>query len=359
MAKPLWMPVLFLLCACTRTEAMNEEPRDSSAGGEGGEAGSSGGTGGREAGAGAGGSLSAPSPAGLFPAGSPWTRDVRQAPKDPKSDEIITWLDGMGFGLGRMQIDFSLTLLQADARTPRRSFTKTDDFFTPDCDHVPVPLPQDGALEGESGYACENDGDCHLLVWEEDERKLYEMWRADVRGESFRGGCLAVWDLTRVYPPEGRGDQCTSADAAGFPIAPLLFTADEVAKGEIPHALRFILPNARIRAGEYVRPATHGTRATTGPASAPPYGVRLRLRADFPLQSLPNEGARTVARALQTYGMLLADGGNITLTAASDRHTQAKWNGLLAARDLQTIKPRDFEVVQMGPAIPLTLQCER
>lgn len=309
---------------------------------------------------GRGGSVQPVNPnAHFFPAGAPWNRDVSAEPTDPDSAKIIAWLDAQGFGLGRMQIDFSMDLLKANAQTPRRSFVKTTDFFEPDCDHVEVPLPEGGNLEGESGYACSSNGDCHLLVWEQDEKKLYEMWRADIRGDAFDGGCLAVWDLTRVYPPEGRGDQCTSADAAGYPIAPLLFNADEVKAGEIAHAIRFILPNTRMRKGEYVRPATHGTRATTGPAEAPPYGVRLRLRSDFDMASLPNDGARVVARALQKYGMLLADGGNITLTAQSDRHTQAKWEGLLAPRDLQSIRPRDFEVVQMGTPIPLTLQCDR
>lgn len=105
--------------------------------------------------------------------------------------------------------------------------------------------------------------------------------------------------MDRVYPPSGRGEQCTSADAAGYPIAPLLFDADEVAAGSIDHAIRFILPNDRIRRGEYVHPATHGTPATRGPSDAPAYGTRLRLRADFPLESLPNPAARVVARGMQ------------------------------------------------------------
>jgi len=90
-------------------------------------------------------------------------------------------------------------------------------------------VPPGGALEGEEGYECRGDGDCHLIVVDRSRMKLFEMWRADIRGDAFRGGCLAVWDMTRVYPPSGRGEQCTSADAAGFPIAPLLFDADEVA----------------------------------------------------------------------------------------------------------------------------------
>ena len=185
------------------------------------------------------------------------------------------------------------------------------------------------------------------------------MWRAHVSGGVFRGGCLATWDMTRAYPPSGRGEQCTSADAAGYPIAPLLFSADEVAAGRIDHAIRFVLPNETIRAGEYVHPATHGTRATRGGPDGPPYGSRLRLRANYPLDTLPNDAARVVARAMQRYGMLLADGGRVTLTALSDRFTRAKWAGLLAPRDLQSLRPRDFEMVEAGARIALTLDCVR
>jgi serine/threonine-protein kinase len=174
----------------------------------------------------------------------------------------------------------------------------------------------------------------------------------------FKGGCLAVWDLTRRYGPVGRGDQCTSADAAGFPIAPLLFTADEVAAGAINHAIRFVLPNERIRRGVFVRPATHAGDPT-GPETAVPYGARLRLRPDYPLGSLPNQGARVVARAMQRYGLLLADGGNIALTARNDRFTTAKWEGLLAARDLQALRVTDFEMIDAGPRIPHTNECAR
>ena len=222
-----------------------------------------------------------------------------------------------------------------------------------------MPVPAGGALEAEEGYECRRDGDCHLIVVDRTRMKLFEMWRANIRGDRFDGGCLAVWNMARAYPPSGRGEQCTSADAAGYPIAPLLFTADEVAAGSIDHAIRFILPNARIRRGEYVRPATHGTRAATGPPDAPPYGTRLRLRSDFPMQRLPNDGARVVARAMQKYGMLLADGGNIALTARSDRSTRAKWAGQLGSRDLDTIRPSDFEMVDGGKPIGLTLDCAR
>lgn len=298
---------------------------------------------------------------GYFPPESPWYVDYTDAAVHPDSDAIVGWLDGAGWGGGdQMRIDFSIEVLEVDPETPRRSFEATGDFFTPDCDFVEVPVPEGGALEGEEGYACTTDGDCHLIAVDRTERRLYEMWRANIEGDTFYGGCLAVWDMDMVYPDTGRGDGCTSADAAGFPIAPLLMTADEVAAGEVNHAIRFILPNANIRNLIYTRPATHSTGATSAPEPAPPYGVHLRLRPDFDLASLPSDGARVVAQGLQRHGMFLADGGQITLTAQSDRFTEAKWDGLLDAYDLASIRPTDFEVIDWGADIDWsTVDCTR
>ncbi|MCA9607109.1 MAG: hypothetical protein KC619_15995 [Myxococcales bacterium] len=297
---------------------------------------------------------------GFFPPTVSWAQPVDDAPLDAQSDDVIAWLDAEGGwgNRGVFQIDFSIEVLRADSSTPRMDFVETDDFYSPDCDHVMMPVPTGGRLEGESGYSCDSDGDCHLIVFAPSENRLYEMWRANITGGTFYGGCLAVWDTSRVYGDTGRGDQCTSADAAGFPIAPLLFTADEVAAGEIAHAIRFILPNNRVRMRQYVRPATHGTN-TSGDADAPPYGVHFRLRADFPLDSLPNEGARTVARALQRYGMYHADGGNIALTAQADTETTASWDGLLGPRDLSMLQVEDFEVIHHSDPIDVTYDCTR
>lgn len=295
-----------------------------------------------------------------FPADSPWYQDVSAAPVDPESAAVIAWLAGVGgWGGGAMQIDFSLEVLEADATAPFRAFTRTGDFYDPDCDFASVPVPAGGAIEGEAGYQCAGDGDCHLIVVHRPSHRLFEMWRANIEGGAFYGGCLAVWDMRLSYPPAGRGEQCSSADAAGFPIAPLLFSADEVAAGQINHAIRFILPNSRMRRLVYVHPATHSTNATTGPATAPPYGARLRLRADYPLQNLPNEGARVVARAMQKHGILLSDGGTIALTAQSDRFTAAKWAGLLGPHDLRALRVTDFEMVAAGPRFNYTGDCER
>ena len=84
-----------------------------------------------------------------------------------------------------------------------------------------------------------------------------------------------------------------------------------------------------------------------------------RLNASFDVDGLPSEGAKVVARAMQKHGMALADGGNIALTAQSDRLTSAKWEGLLSTFDLTSIQPTDFDVVDTGPNIELTYDCVR
>jgi serine/threonine-protein kinase len=273
---------------------------------------------------------------------------------------IATLANAGGWGYGRMQADLGLRVLKADAKTPYVLFRKAAGFYARDSD-LPstIPLPTGGGIEGMPGYQCDIDQrDCHLIVVDRDHGKLWEAYQANYTDGALSANIVAVWDLNRVYPPSGRGDQCTSADAAGFPIAPLVFNADELAAGSINHAIRFILPNARMREKVFVHPATHAG-APSGPSSAPPMGAHFRLKASYDLSQL-KPAARIVARAMQKYGLFLSDGGNVTLTAQSDADTVTKYADVeFGVHDLQALKVTDFEVVDGGPAIPLTDDCVR
>lgn len=306
-----------------------------------------------------------------FPAAAAWNTRVDSMAVDSQSAAIIASLQTHGWGAGRMQIDTSIHVMcDADGSAPKMPFTQTGDFYSPDCDSAPVPIPAGGHLEGESGYNCTSDGDCHLIVVEPKSSRLYEQWRVDFSSGSYLGGCLAIWDTSMTPPPSGRGDGCTSADAGGFPMAALLFDADEVAAKLIAHAIRFILPNDIITKNTFVHPATHAT-SSSGGATAVPYGAHLRIRGDriaAVLAALPNDAARVVAQAMHDYGMFLSDGGNIALTSEDDENTTAKWDTVLGtglgARDLETIMPSDFEMVAGGtrydtsaldcPHVPIT-----
>lgn len=306
----------------------------------------------------------------LFPASAPWNQRIDGAGVDSESDTIIGALQSHGWGAGHIQVDATIHVIcDRDGTAPRMAFTPTGDSWDPDCDFAPVPIVPGDHIEAESGYACESGGDCHMIVISPTTNRLYEQWRVNITDGSFEGGCLAVWDTSTVSDTL-RGDQCSSADAGGFPIAAMLFDADEVASGHIDHAIRFILPNDIIRRRVYVRPATHATDSSGG-ANSLPYGTRLRLRADrydAVLARLPNDYARTVARAMREYGMILSDGGNIALTAEDDENTTAKWDNdtddrseatNLGFRDLDTIEPNDFEMVDGGERIDYEGNCTR
>jgi hypothetical protein len=228
-----------------------------------------------------------------------------------------------------------------------------------------MPIPANGNTEGSGTYVCDTSyqtngqGDCHVLVVASDQKKLYELYNATQAGSAFTALGAFVWDLTNAYPDNLRGDQCTSADAAGFPIAGLLPTADEVAAGAIGHALRFILPNARMKAKAYVHPATHAGSPSSQDADAPPYGVRLRLQASFD-ETPYDAGEKVVLHAMKTYGMLLSDGGTVALTFADDRTTTAKWAAQgIDAQSFKAIPVTAFEVVDLGMEIAQTDDCVR
>ncbi|HEY0511373.1 MAG TPA: hypothetical protein VGH73_05690 [Thermoanaerobaculia bacterium] len=90
-----------------------------------------------------------------FPADAPWYQDVSSAPVDGESAAVVNWLASVGgWGGGRMQIDFSIEVLEADASAVFRSFTPTVDFYDPDCDSAQVPLPAGGALEGRPAISA-------------------------------------------------------------------------------------------------------------------------------------------------------------------------------------------------------------
>jgi serine/threonine-protein kinase len=321
-----------------------------------------------------------------FVADSVFNQDVSAAPLHPDSASMIATLVALGgFGNGRMQIDFSLQVVRAAADAPiRATVAHPDDYYEPDCDPpgTAVPVPLEAAIEGRDGLDCDNrDEDCHLLVVQG--TRLFEAYQATARGVAeLETACLATWYLDAVYPPEGRGDHCTSADAAGFPIAPLLFNPDEIAAsllldpsggGDLGHAIRFVLPNDRIANDPdlggahgrlYVRPATHAG-GPSGPAGTVPYGSRLRLRADFPLDGY-SPAARVVLNTFKRYGIVLADGGTIALTAESDRYTTTKWADLGINSRVFDLTPEatavtagDFEVVDTGARVAETYDCVR
>ncbi|HSE13239.1 MAG TPA: hypothetical protein VLB69_11450 [Rudaea sp.] len=323
-----------------------------------------------------------------------WNIDVSNAPLRSNSAQMmqhLEYLSTLHTGSGKwggdtlssnrdFQIDLSMYVLHANQSTvvaPVVAWPDAgpDGYYFVDCDdpgaQTLFPLPSGGGIEGTvpPAYSCDaSNDDCHLLVSNDATNILYEAYNANnVDGSGLHTRCALRWDLTKVYPRYGRGEHCTSADGAGFPIAPLLFNADEVwaaaqAQGDLGHAIRFILGNTRMMNDKYVHPASHGTTATSDTdVNAVPYGSRLRLKSTFNVAGFSaNEGVRAILRTLQKYGMFLSDGGSIPLTGEDDTFDTHKWADLgIDTHSLFGINPTDFEVIEAGTPMTVTYDCVR
>jgi len=203
------------------------------------------------------------------------------------------------------------------------------------------PFPLDANLKIEGG-ACNVQagtcapGDSHVLVLETGQCRLWETYYTYKGASGWHANAIAAWSLNSM---DMRPDGWTSADAAGLPIMPLLLKADEANSGTITHALRVTfngVANARVW------PASHA--AGSGAASNVPFGAILRLRADFVIPSGWNTQSKAIAKAMQTYGLYVADIG-------SDMYVQgepsAKWDTNTFSQ-LQTLTFDRFEFVNMG-----------
>jgi hypothetical protein len=268
----------------------------------------------------------------VFPANNAWNERVDKLPVSADSAELISSI-GLGspvhadFGSGKWDggpIGIPFGVVSRKTPGSRVSFEYADES-----NRVRYPIPRHVHIEG-GPHAT---GDRHAILVDKSTCRLYELYDLRRTSRGWTAGSGAVWNLRSNHlRPAG----WTSADAAGLPMFPGLARWDEVARGEIDHALRFTAPQTR-RA--YVYPARHEASDSTDP-SLPPMGLRVRLKASVNVSSFPRQ-ARVVLRALQRYGMILADNGSPWyISGAPNPH----WNND-ALHSLGRLTGADFEVV--------------
>jgi hypothetical protein len=268
----------------------------------------------------------------VFPAGNAWNQRVDKLPVSADSAQLIRSI-GLAapvhadFGSGTWDggpIGIPFDVVSRATHRSRVSFDYADES-----DRVRYPIPRNVHIEGGKDAT----GDRHAILVDRSSCRLYELYDLRHTREGWTAGSGAVWSLRSNHlRPAG----WTSADAAGLPIFPGLARWDEVARGTIDHALRFTAPETR-RA--YVYPARHYASSSSD-RSLPPMGLRVRLKASVDVASFPKQ-ARIVLRALQRYGMILADNGSPWyISGAPNDH----WSNA-ALHTLGRLTGADFEVV--------------
>jgi hypothetical protein len=218
-----------------------------------------------------------------------------------------------------------------DSEQPLVEIIFTD--YGDESDPGPYPIPSDAPVEG----GADADGDRHVLVVDDDNCVLYEMFYAFPQDDgSWEASSAAVFDLNNH---DLRPDSWTSADAAGLPILPGLIRYDEIEAGRIEHAIRFTLPETR-RA--YVWPARHYASDLTDDIYAP-MGQRFRLRSDFDLSDF-DPTVQIILRAMQEYGIILADNGSAMFISGVP---DPRWDNDILVEEFRNVTAGDFEAVDV------------
>jgi hypothetical protein len=272
-----------------------------------------------------------------FPSDNLWNTDISNAPVDPNSANYINYIGANvtlhpDFGAGLYAGQSMGIPYQIEAGTQAKVPVKFTEYGS-ESDPGPMPIPSNALIEG---YPKPGTGDRHVLVLDQGGCWLYELYYAGMKNGVWYAGSSAIWDMTIN---EQRPYTWTSADAAGLPIFVGLVRYDEVAAGAIRHAVRFTVPTTQEA---FTPPASHWASSVTDP-NAPPMGMRMRLKASFDISGF-SPANQVILRALQHYGMILADNGSaIYITGMPDGH----WNNNdLGA--LKSITASSFDVVQMN-----------
>src|SRR5579864_6821972 len=269
----------------------------------------------------------------VFPSSNIWNTPVDKLPVDPNSSQYVATIGAnapahpdFGSGLyagGPIGIPF----MTVRGTQPKVNVTFQ---YGDESDPGPYPIPPNVPIEG----GAQSNGDRHVLVVDQDNCLLYEMWSSYPQPDgSWQAGSGAIFHLkSNALRPAG----WTSSDAAGLPIFPGLVRYDEVAAGEILHAIRFTVPQTR---NTYIWPGRHEASSLTG-MNYPPMGQRFRLKASFDISGFPAP-VQVILRALKKYGMLLADNGSSWyLSGAPDD----RWNNDVL-HTISQIQGSDFEAV--------------
>ena len=270
----------------------------------------------------------------VLPADNVWNTPIDTLPLDANSSVYITTIGAdrnlhPDFGAGLWAggpIGIPYNIVPGSQPKVRMAFDYADES-----DAGPYPIPPNPAIEGGSA----STGDRHILVIDRDDCILYETWSTYPQPDGgWYAGSGAIFDLrSNGLRPSG----WTSSDAAGLPVLPGLVRYDEVASGEIRHALRFTVPQSR-RA--FIWPARHYASSLTG-ISYPPMGQRFRLKASFDVSTFSSE-TQVILRAMKKYGIILADNGSAWyISGAPDE----RWNNDALVGEFKRVRGSDFEAV--------------
>ncbi len=242
----------------------------------------------------------------VFPADNVWHADVSGLPVHSRSAD---WISSMGGPDARLHPDFGpsdegmpygipYNVVDGDHSKVQVTWDGPDGIDPEESDPGPYPFDADTRIEG----GPDSDGDRHAIMVDRDNCMLYELYHANWNGGDPTADQGSVFDLRSN---DLRPDGWTSADGAGLPIFAGLLRPDEVASGDVDHAIRVAASQTDM---SYLWPARHQAGARSDP-TLPPMGARFRLKADFDTSGFRPD-TQAILQAMKEHGLIVADNGS-------------------------------------------------
>lgn len=302
-----------------------------------------------------------PTPAGLiaggcriFPAGNPWERDVRSDPLDPNSAQIITNEAGAAGPSGRKLFVYGdpdpTSGVGIPVNVTPASTAGLPVTFALDGDAGPYPIAANALIEGWMPGAPDpgSGTDRHLISVQQGTCRLAELYDAQRTsiGQTVTGYEASQGMLLDLKAPYNRPAGKLGTVMAGMPQLPGLLRQADLESGSVDHALYVILPANRHA---YLPPANAcGTTGQNGDTYLP-MGGRLRLKATFDTTPYSG-GALAILRAMQRYGVMLADRGGGPSLMPITAEPGAQLTGVAAQLLAHPVTLADFEALSTAGA---------
>ncbi len=183
--------------------------------------------------------------------------------------------------------------------SPSHPLTNVSFQYSGESDPGPYPFGADTPIEG----GAQSTGDRHALMVNPSTCTLYELFDAHYSASGSTAGSGAIWNLnSNALRPErvDVGGRRRPADPARAPA---------LRRGAVgQHHPRHPHDGGRRRTTAFIWPARHAAGAADNP-NLPPMGARFRLKANFNISTFSPQ-AQVVLRAMQQYGLILADNGS-------------------------------------------------
>lgn len=298
---------------------------------------------------------------------SPWNTPIASAAvMHPDSPPIISVATSLASHL-RLAQTYTIPLWVVDSDSVPQRRVRSDRIFdwwdaNPRDGWTDVEVPIVPAMWPEP------TADGHLCIIDPRKKIAWEMsrfvWLADGTPSCTT---FNIWYLPGSgvgSPTDGKRWQLRGGRGSGFPILAGLVRPEELAAGEIRHALVFTFAqNRRAADGSalFVPPACRSDGQYVG-SQYPIEGMRWQLDPalgdqDFDAWGLSREG-KIVARALQKYGMFDGDNGGamalqVQLLGPTTTENRTRWETLFPGfyKNVERIPTNRFRVVYTGDPI--------